>query len=112
MAQRVLVQLVDDIDGSELEEGGGTTVQFALDGTSYEIDLSEKNAKKLRKALEPYVEAGRKVGGRSRRTTATGGKRSKEELANIRSWWREQGNEIGDRGRIPQNVMDAYHAAH
>ncbi|MGX1491238.1 hypothetical protein RKD41_003497 [Streptomyces tendae] len=56
MAQKVVVTLFDDIDGSEAAE----TIAFGLDGKSYEIDLNEANAKKLRKALAPYVEAGRK----------------------------------------------------
>ena len=56
MAQRVVVTLSDDIDGSEAAE----TIAFGLDGKSYEIDLNEANAKKLRKALAPYVDAGRK----------------------------------------------------
>ena len=32
MAQKVLVSLVDDLDGSEAEE----TVEFGLDGVSYQ----------------------------------------------------------------------------
>ena len=56
MAQRVVVTLSDDIDGSEAAE----TIAFGLDGKSYEIDLNEANAEKLREALAPYVEAGRK----------------------------------------------------
>jgi hypothetical protein len=43
MAQRVKVILEDDIDGSPADE----TVQFALNGTSYEIDLSSENAQAL-----------------------------------------------------------------
>ena len=56
VAQRVVVTLSDDIDGSEAAE----TVAFGLDGKSYEIDLNPANAKKLRTALAPFVEAGRK----------------------------------------------------
>ena len=44
MAQRVRVDLVDDIDGSAAEE----SVEFALDGVSYVIDLSTENAAELR----------------------------------------------------------------
>ena len=58
MAQKVQVLLVDDIDGGEASE----TVSFALDGNSYEIDLSGKNATKLRDAFAKYVGAARKVG--------------------------------------------------
>ena len=44
MAQKVMVTLVDDLDGSE----AGETVEFGLDGAFYEIDLSEGNAERLR----------------------------------------------------------------
>ena len=54
MAQKVQVILTDDLDGSEAEE----TVQFAIDGVSYEIDLSAANAEALREAVAAYVEAG------------------------------------------------------
>ena len=55
MAKTVIVKLTDDIDGGDADE----TVQFALDGRSYEIDLSTANASKLRDALKPYVDKGR-----------------------------------------------------
>lgn len=51
MAQKVQVLLVDDLDGGEADE----TVTFALDGKTYEIDLTTTNADKLRGLLEPYT---------------------------------------------------------
>ncbi len=68
MAQRVITRLVDDLDGSELAEGRGKTVRFGFDGVSHEIDLSEKNAKKLKQTLDPYAPGGSK--GRTRRQVA------------------------------------------
>lgn len=65
VAQKVVVTLSDDIDGSEAAE----TIAFGLDGKSYEIDLNQSNAEKLRKALEPYVEAAASGPGRARRTS-------------------------------------------
>ena len=59
MAQKVQIILEDDLDGGEADE----TVSFALDGTSYEIDLNEANATKMREALAPYVGHARKVTG-------------------------------------------------
>lgn len=106
MAQKVLVQLVDDIDGSELADGAGETVQFGLDGKSYEIDLSNRNAKALRKALATYIDAGRKVSG-SRRSTRSAGSDSKA----IRAWAKENGVDVPDRGRIPASVRSQYEAA-
>ncbi len=106
MAQRVNIVLVDDIDGSEATE----TVTFGLDGTSYEIDLNDKNAAKLRDALATYVGHGRKVAGgrrtRSKSSTATSGASAKE----IRDWARSNGFKVPDRGRIPADVREAFDA--
>lgn len=59
MAQRVVVQKTDDIDGSQANE----TVTFAVDGVTYEIDLSDAHAAALRAAVQPYAVAARRVGG-------------------------------------------------
>ena len=107
MAQRVQVILEDDIDGGEAEE----TVSFSLDGVSYEIDLSKKNANKMRDAFALYVGSARKVGGRRRRG---GGKSSSKagSSAEIREWARNNGWDIPERGRIAAEVREAYEAAH
>jgi hypothetical protein len=106
MAQRVNIVLVDDIDGSDATE----TVAFGLDGTSYEIDLNEKHAAKLRDALSTYVGHARKVGGRRTRAksvAAAGGASAKE----VRDWARSNGFKVPDRGRIPANVREAFDSA-
>jgi hypothetical protein len=107
MAQKVHIVLEDDLDGSEATE----TVSFALDGTSYEIDLNAGNADKLRDALAVYIGHGRKVtgGGRrgARRSAATGGASAKD----VREWARANGYDVPDRGRIPAEVRSAYEAA-
>lgn len=106
MAQKVLVSLVDDLDGSNADE----TVEFGLDGVSYQIDLATKNADKLRKALAAYVDHGRRSGGRKRRS-AGGGSPSADREQNqaIRAWARENGYEVSERGRIPTEVVEAFH---
>jgi hypothetical protein len=107
MAQRVEVTLVDDIDGGEASE----TVRFAVDGTTYEIDLSKKNAEKLRKGLEPFVASARKAhkpAGRQARGMRTAS--SRERSAEIREWARNHGIKVNDRGRIPANVVEQYEA--
>lgn len=116
MAQKVLVQLVDDLDGTDLGEGGGETVQFGLDGRQYEIDLSHANAKRLRTVLGEFVDAGRvaqsgrRASSGSRSSASTAGKR--RDLAEVRAWARSKGHEVSDRGRIPQTILDAYDEAH
>jgi hypothetical protein len=107
MAQKVLVQLVDDTDGSEAQE----TVSFSLDGVSYEIDLSSENARKLREALAHYVEHARKANAPARRRRARTGP-GRERSAQIRDWAKSRGFKVNERGRIPQNIVAEYEAAH
>lgn len=119
MAQKVQVILVDDVDGGDAEE----TVSFALDGVSYEIDLNEENATRLREEMATWVGHARRVGGRSsaRRssrsrsassTSSSSSSSSSGDTAAIREWARENGYTVSDRGRISGEVMDAYNAAH
>jgi hypothetical protein len=110
VAQRVDVVLIDDIDP---EQGADETVQFALDGIAYEIDLSEPHAKELRAALDAFVAAGRRVGGRKKTSsTPAPAAVSGPSAAEVRAWAVEQGYEIPNRGRIPADVREAYDAAH
>lgn len=111
MAQKVNIVLVDDVDGSEATE----TVAFGLDGTSYEIDLSDKNAGALRDALAPYLGHARKVSGggrRSGRKAAGSGNGLGPSARLVRDWARSNGYEVSDRGRVPAEVTAAYEAAH
>jgi hypothetical protein len=108
MAQKVNIVLVDDIDGSEATE----TVSFGLDGTTYEIDLNDKNAAALRDVLAGYIGHGRKVGAgprRGRKAAASSGGPSARE---IREWARSNGHDVPDRGRVSAEVREAYDAAH
>ena len=107
MAQRVHVVLVDDIDGSD----AGETVTFGLDGSTYEIDLNEKNATALRDALAPYVGHARRSGGarRSKKAEAVG---TGPSAAEVRAWARGNGWDVPDRGRVSADVRQAYDAAH
>jgi hypothetical protein len=106
--------LVDDLDGSEAAE----TIAFALDGATYEIDLSKKNAAALRKSLDRYINAARN-GSRSTRSsrrrttpTKTGAKPKRGyDLVQLREWAGANKVSIPSRGRIPQAVVDQYKAA-
>ena len=108
MAQKVNIVLVDDLDGTEATE----TVSFGLDGTTYEIDLNEENAAKLRDVLSGYVGHARKVGAgprRARKATASAAGPSARE---IRDWARSNGHDVPDRGRVSAEVREAFAAAH
>jgi len=113
MAQQVVTQLVDDIDGSEADE----TLEFAWEGAQYRIDLNEKNADKFRKAIAPFLTSAQRVGGRARR----GAPKAKalalapaprvSDAAAVRAWAIESGFDVPARGRIPNEVREAYEAA-
>ncbi len=110
VAQKHIVQLIDDLDGVDAQE----TVSFGLDGTRYEIDLSEDNAARLRDVLAVYVAHARRptpaAANGARRSR--GGRSDREQTAAVRRWARENGYDIGEKGRIPTKVLDAYHSAH
>lgn len=112
MAQKVLVQLVDDLDGTSSQDV--STVLFGLDGVTYEIDLSDNNAEKLRDNLAEFVDSARRTGGRIKRGTrpAQPGKAAGSgEAGQIREWALENGYELAGRGRIPSHVVEAYKEA-
>lgn len=116
MAQKVSVTLVDDVDGSKADE----SVSFALDGVTYEIDLSGTNAEKLRTSLAEFVSSARRVGKTSRRGRRAAGRALGTGPAHVdraqnqamREWARANGHDISDRGRIPVEIQRSYHAAH
>lgn len=118
MVQRTRVFLVDDIDGNSDPEAKVATVDFALDGNKYEIDLSAFNAEALRDLLDPFVVNARKVksgessavrrSGRTRQRTVTSTARS--DSAAIRDWAIRSGIPINSRGRIPAEITEAYDA--
>ncbi|QUQ66328.1 histone-like nucleoid-structuring protein Lsr2 [Kutzneria sp. CA-103260] len=109
MAQKTIVELVDDLDGGVASE----SVAFGLDGIEYSIDLSTENAKRLRETLSTYVDSARRVGGRKQRAIGrpTGRTGDKAQNQAIREWARSQGEKISDRGRIPAELVTRFQAA-
>lgn len=113
MAKQIITLLTDDLDGGEADR----TVEFGLDGVNYTIDLSEKNAGKLRKALDPFLTAATRVGRSNaaapvaRRPAAAGTARSsRDQNQAIREWANKNGHPVSERGRIPSHVVEAYHS--
>jgi len=113
----------DDLDQTEHSDVAPvTTHSIELDGTTYEIDLTDTNFGGLSTALAPYVEAARKATsaparsvGRPRTVTAGGAapvravtRADREQNAAIRAWATNHGYPVSDRGRIPLGVLDAY----
>lgn len=114
MVQKTVIQYLDDLDGTERPDI--ETIDFSLDDKHYEIDLHADNAAALRAALAAYIEAGRKVTGKATASKGATGARTvarpsvdKEQNQAIRAWAKSHGWPISDRGRIPQEVQDAWH---
>jgi len=110
VAQIREIRLVDDLDGEVADE----TVEFGVDGKNFEIDLSTANAKRLRDALAEFVTSARRAGGRRRGggAPAAAVRRpsiDREQNQAIREWARKRGMKVSDRGRIPAEVLEAYH---
>jgi hypothetical protein len=119
VAQKTIVTLVDDLTGEVAENI--STVEFALDGRAYELDLTDENSAKLHDALSQYVQAARKIGGRRRsgvrpgqatKTTGHAPGYSRETLKSIREWAKKNGHNVSDRGRLPADVVQAWETAH
>jgi hypothetical protein len=106
MAQKITVELQDDLDGSPADE----TVRFGIDGAEYEIDLSKKNAAAFRRKLARFLDHARKAGrGQRRRPARTTA--SRDRSGSIRTWAKQAGVMVSARGRIPANVVEKYQAA-
>lgn len=114
MARRTTVQLIDDVDGSVIKDGQGETVEFALGGVQYSIDLSNKHANELYDQFAFWVEHAKKVGGRRarRKTPSATGASPASNLSDIRQWAKENGYAVSSRGRISAEIQEAYAAAH
>jgi hypothetical protein len=111
MAQKVLVEMLDDLDRSPATH----TIPFGLDGISYEIDLSDDNATALREELARFISAGRKTGGRKVRVatgqSTTASSADRERSRAIRAWASENGYEVSERGRLSSEIVSAYDEA-
>ncbi len=104
MAQQVQVSWLDDVDGSAATE----TVTFELDGRAYEIDLSERNAARLRGLLADFVAAGRRIGGRAAAPSSAPRTAGSERTPAIRAWAQAQGLAVPTRGRLSGDIVRAY----
>ena len=115
MARKVVVELVDDIDGTVFGEDG-ESITFSVNGVDYEIDLKDKHATKFHNQIGFFIEHATRVGGRKRRSdrpvAAEAPVRRRGNGKEIRAWAAEQGYEIASRGRIPAEVEQAYTRTH
>lgn len=109
MAQKTILELVDDLDGGPADE----TVAFTLDGAEFEIDLSAANAARLRDKLAEFVAHARRTGGRKTRgKVAAASGNGKPDTQAVREWARSQGEAVAERGRVPQALVMRFQEAH
>lgn len=109
MAQRVITQLISDLSGDEIAAGKGETVEFSYRGSTYTIDLTDKEAAGFDKAIAMYVEHATKTGGRRR--TSSAGSKSDYNAKDVRAWAKARGMDVPERGRIPGDVVEQYNSA-
>lgn len=109
---KTITEVIDDFDGKPLPEDT-QPIHLAFDGKQWEIYLSDANAEKLRTTLAEYTDNAQRVYRHQPRRSGAGSTRRKgtEDLAAIRDWARENGIEVSERGRVAQDVKDAYYAA-
>jgi Lsr2 len=107
MAQRTQVVFTDDLDGSEAVG----TVRFALEGTSYELDLSQKNADQLAQSLEPCIAVARKTSDGPARRTGKSSRPVGPRPQDVRAWAKDQGIDVKDKGRVPAELIVKFQAA-
>jgi hypothetical protein len=112
MAQRVQVLLTSDLSGDEATE----TVTFALDGASYETDLTESEGREFRDALARFVKAGRRTGSQGRRGPSGNSNRRSARGADydpaaVRKWAEGEGIVVSPRGRISADVLKKFRDA-
>ncbi|MEV8236967.1 Lsr2 family protein [Rhodococcus sp. NPDC077669] len=123
MAKKVFTQLVDDIDGTVIDDKSGESIEFSVNGVDYLVDLKAKNANEFHRAIGYYIEHATRVGGRKRRasltptlsptpSTVTAVTRDPAQTRAVRQWAADNGYEINDRGRIPAAIEEAFNAAH
>ena len=126
MSQRIIEEIIDDVDGTL----GATPFYFSVAGVSYEIDLNEANAAKFQQQMDFWIDraridrtgfAGRAphrtVNRRASVPTVAGFSRlTNDQRQAIRQWWRDNaslvrlrtGREFNERGPLPGNVRDLY----
>lgn len=107
MARREIVRYYDDLDNTELSEDEVNIVRFSLDGMDYIMELKKENADAFRSLLSPYLEVARHdFIATPRPGLRTGSTRE------IRQWALDQGKQVALRGKLPADIITAYHEAH
>lgn len=111
MARKIV--LIDDFDGSELPSDTKPT-HITINEKGYRLHLSEKSLKALNEALAPFVENAEQDTQKNAPRKPTN---DRARVKAIREWAQKNniqfnGKPLGDRGRIPEDIVEQYEAAH
>lgn len=119
MATVTQIEFTDDIDGKALDIDDLNIVGWTWLGVDYEFDTSTTNLDRIesgRIPLSTLLARSRRVGGRKR----TPGRKVPASIPTaltavpnaatktIRSWAKQNGYELADRGRIPAEIVEAF----
>lgn len=88
---------------------------FALEGVAYESDLCDEHKQELRDCLAKFIAASTEVrssSGGSGVRRALKGKKGGFTTKDVRQWMQEQGRDVAPSGRLPNEVIEEYRAAH
>jgi hypothetical protein len=111
VAQKVSVTYACDYDQKEIPQGQHRVRRFSFDGREYETDLCAMHSDGFDETVGSYARYARRSSPRmpsaKRRTAA-----HRQHSASVRAWAKTMGITVGDRGRIPADVVARYEAAH
>ena len=100
-----VTSLVDDLDGTRADE----TLIYSVEGQYYKIDLSTSNAEQFRDTLRPYMAVSTQIEAKAaKRPVVVAGEL---DYTVIRAWAKEQGHKVSDRGRISDDIVQAWQAS-
>lgn len=116
MARCELIQYIDDLDGTPLDSADHQVIRFSFRGKNYVLDLSQANAEKFEKLVEPYIASASidhetVVAPRRRGAANPNAAQARDRNRKIRKWARENGLDVADRGALPKSIIEQYEAA-
>lgn len=113
MAVREVIQFIDDLDGSKLDQDNHKEVRFSVNGAHYIIDLSVANEEKFFDAIRPYVQHARRDSHtRGRSTTRARQNNYGVSPKVVRQWAQDNGIDVAPRGQLPYSLYERYLAEH
>lgn len=99
MVKRTKLIVSDDIDGSPAHE----TINFALNGEEFEIDLTREHAAELEAMFGVWIARARHIKGTRRHESVVPG-----TPRAMREWANSRGIHCPAKGRIPATVKEQY----